>query len=124
MAAALAACASGVGGFVYGTGVGRNAEIASQRRSQDAAEAVRKTLQGQIDAAAIASQSKEYARQQSVREITHETHKIIEKPVYRNVCIDDAGVRLLDHAAAVANGAGGAAALGTAADAASGAAQP
>lgn len=124
MAAALAACASGIGGFVYGTGVGRNAEVASQRRAQDAAEAVRKKLQGQIDAAAIRSQNKEYQRQQSVREITHETLKIIDRPVYRNICIDADGVRLLDHAATVANGAGGTAALGAAADAASGAAQP
>lgn len=124
MAAALAACASGIGGFAYGTGVGRTAEVAAQKRADDAADAERAKLQGQIDAAAIASQSKEYARQQSTREITHETLKIIEKPVYRNVCIDADGVRLLDHAQAVANGQSGTAPVGTAADPAASAARP
>jgi hypothetical protein len=126
MAAALAACASGVGGFAYGTGVGRNAEIASQRRADQAAAKVRDELQGQIDADAIASQSKEYARQQSVREINNETIKIIEKPVYRNVCIDADGVRLLDRAQALANGDGEGAAqpLGTAASPATSGTRP
>lgn len=118
MAAALAACASGIGGFFYGTTVGRNAEQASQRRADTAAEAVRKTLQGQIDAAAIKAQSEEYQRQASVKEIHNETIKIIDRPIYRNVCIDSDGVRLLDRAQAVANGDGasGTASVGTAAD--------
>lgn len=124
MAAALAACAAGAGGFAYGTTVGRNAELAAQKRADDAAKAVRDELQGQIDAAAIAAQSKEYARQQSIREITNETIKIIDRPVYRNICLDADGVRLLDRAQAIANGQGGTAPLGTAADPATSGTQP
>lgn len=124
MAAALAACASGIGGFFYGTSMGRAAEVAAQKRADDAADAVRQQLQGQIDAAAIAAQNKEYQRQASVREIHNETIKIIDRPVYRNVCIDADGVRLLDHAAATANGEGGTAPVGTAADAAARPARP
>ncbi|MCC2603015.1 hypothetical protein [Sphingopyxis yananensis] len=124
MAAALAACASGIGGFFYGTSMGRAAEVAAQKRADDAADAVRQQLQGQIDAAAIAAQNKEYQRQASVREIHNETIKIIDRPVYRNVCIDADGVRLLDHAATVANGAGGTPPVGTATDTAHGPARP
>lgn len=120
MAAALAACASGVGGFAYGTSVGRNAEVAAQRRADAAAKKVRDELQGRIDAAAIAAQSKEYERQQSVREIHNETVKIIDRPIYRNLCIDADGVRLLDRAQETANGQSGTPPVGTAAAAAEG----
>ncbi len=124
LAAALAACGSGIGGFFYGTSVGRDAEQASQRRADAAAAKVRDDLQKKIDAAATAAQSAEYQRQESVREIHNETLKIIEKPVYRNMCVDADGVRLLDHAAAIANGENRAAPLGTAASTATSSAPP
>lgn len=103
MAAALAACAAGMGGFVYGTGVGVAQEQAAQKRADDAREAERKRLQGLIDASSEAAQAKEYARQGSVREIYHESQKVIERPIYRTVCVDVDGVGLLDRAAATAN---------------------
>ena len=63
MAAALAACAAGIGGFFYGTSVGVAQEQASQKRADDAREAERKKLQGKLDASSEAAQAKEYARQ-------------------------------------------------------------
>ena len=118
LAGALASCVAGIGGFFYGTHIGAAQEQAAQKRADDAAEAERQKLQGQIDALAGAHQAAEYARQTSVREIYHESQKIVERPVYRNVCIDADGVRLLDRAAQVANGQGEPDPADTASDAA------
>lgn len=106
LAGALAACVAGIGGFFYGTYVGTAQEQAAQKRADDATDVVREQLQGEIDAGAQAHQSTEYARQANVREIYRETQKVIERPVYRNVCVDADGVGLLDRAAAIANGEG------------------
>lgn len=103
MAAALAACTAGIGGYFYGNSIGHAQEQAAQKRANDAREAERKKLQGQLDASTEAAQVKEYARQGSVREIYHESQKVIERPVYRNICVDADGVGLLDRAAATAN---------------------
>jgi len=103
MAAALAACTAGIGGFFYGTSVGSAQEQAAQKRADDAREAERKKLQAQLDASTERAQAAEYARQGNVREIYNETQKVIEKPVYRNLCVDADGVGLLDRAAATAN---------------------
>ena len=103
MAAALAACTAGIGGFFYGNSVGHAQEQAAQKRADDAREAERKKLQGQLDASTEAAQTKEYARQGNVREIYHESQKVIERPIYRSVCVDADGVGLLDRAAATAN---------------------
>lgn len=43
-------------------------------------------------------------RQAAVREIDHETTTVIERPVYRNVCVDADGVSLLDRAQDLASG--------------------
>lgn len=123
LASALAACLTGIGGFAYGTRVGAAQEQAMQARAKAAADKVRDELQGQIDAHAEQRQSAEYARQANVREIYHETQKIIDRPVYRNVCIDADGVGLLDRAAAIANGEGVGPSAGAAAAVARGAAQ-
>lgn len=105
LAGALAACLAGIGGYVHGTRVGVAQEQAAQARADAAAAAERTRVQGQIDAVGTAHQESEYGRQVEVREITRESQKIIERPVYRDVCIDTDGVGLLDRAAAVANGA-------------------
>ena len=83
--------------------VGVAQEQASQQRADDARETERKKLQGKLDASSEAAQVKEYARQGSVREIYHESQKVIERPVYSSVCVDADGVGLLDRAAATAN---------------------
>lgn len=115
---ALMACAAGLGGYLHGISVGVAQEQAAQRRADAAAANIREELQGQIDRSATAFQAAENSRQSSVREIHHESQKIIERPVYTSVCVDADGVRLLDRAASVANGEGIAAAAGGAAAAA------
>jgi hypothetical protein len=106
LAGALAAAVTGFAGYLHGIGVGKNSERAVQFRVEMAAEAEREKLQSQIDAAAEKQQAAEYGRQTNVREIVRESQKIIERPVYRTVCVDADGVRLLDAAADVANGTG------------------
>jgi wobble nucleotide-excising tRNase len=123
LAGALAACVAGIGGFAYGTRIGTAQEQAAQKRADDAAEAERTKLQGQIDSSAQAHQSAEYQRQANVREIYHESQRIIERQVYRNVCVDADGVGLLDRAASIANGEGVRELAGTASETAPGPAQ-
>ncbi len=123
LAGALTASAAGIGGFFYGTSVGAAQEQAAQARANAAADKVRDELQGEIDAHAEQRQSAEYTRQANVREIYHETQKIIDRPVYRNVCIDPDGVGLLDRAATIANGAGLSPSAGAATAATPGSAQ-
>lgn len=101
---ALMACVAGFGGYVHGIGVGEAREQAVQKRADDAADAVTKKLQSQIDASDERYQATEYGRQSSVREIYHETQKVIDRPIYRTVCVDADGVGLLDRAAGTANG--------------------
>lgn len=124
LASALAACLTGIGGFAYGVKVGSAQEQAAERRADAAAQAERDERQSQIDASAQQHQANEQTRQTNVREIYHESQKIIERPVYRTVCIDSDGVGLLDRAAAAANGEGFAPAAGPASGAAQGPAQP
>ncbi|MFT3967098.1 MAG: hypothetical protein QM690_14555 [Sphingobium sp.] len=114
------AAVAGVGGFAYGTRVGTVMEQAAQKRADDAAEKVRQQLQAQIDASATQHQSAEYARQEQVREIYRETNTITERPIYSSICVDADGVRLLDRAAAVANGEPVAAPAGGTGEAAAG----
>ncbi|MEJ7933663.1 hypothetical protein WG907_05230 [Sphingobium sp. AN558] len=104
MAAALAACTAGVGGYFYGASVGRSQEQAAQKRADDARDGEINKLQAQIDASTERAQAAEYARQGQVREIYDATRKVVEKPVYRNLCVDADGVGLLDSAADTANG--------------------
>ena len=104
LAAALAACLTGAAGFAYGLSVGAAQEQAAQRRADAARDAERAKLQGQIDASTKRHQSAEYRRQNNVRTIYHDSQKIIDRPVYRTLCVDADGVGLLDRAAATANG--------------------
>jgi hypothetical protein len=123
LAGALAACVAGIGGFAYGVKVGTAQEQAAQKRADDAAETERAKRQDVADAAAEQHQVAEYARQTNTREITREVATIVERPVYRSTCLDADGVRLLDRAAAVANGASIGEPAGTAAEASEPAAQ-
>lgn len=122
LAGALAACLVGIGGYVHGVRMGVAQEQAAQKRADKAANKIRNELQARIDASAENHQGQEYARQSAVREIYHESQEIVDRPVYRDVCVDADGVGLLDRAAATANGAGVGDPAGTAALAAGGAA--
>lgn len=124
LVSALAACLTGIGGFAYGVRVGTAQEQAAEHRAQAKADKVRGELQSQIDASAQQHQANQNARQAGVREIYHDSQKIIERPVYGTVCVDADGVGLLDRAAATANGEGLAPAAGAPAGAAEGTPQP
>lgn len=67
-----------------------------------AQDAMRKA-QGAMDRVAETGARAALAQQQETRNIYHETMRIIERPVYRAVCVDADGVGLLDRAAGNAN---------------------
>lgn len=78
--------------------------------------------------AAIERMTSEQLLADQAREITHkeiirESVQIIDRPVYRSVCIDADGLRLLDQIAGNANGQNPAASAHTAAGTATGTAQ-
>lgn len=93
-----------IGAFFYGQGVGK----AKCERSHLAAQAEanhKRDLQiaaAQDADAELAEQ--DVARETIVREITREVPRIIDRPVYRNVCVDADGVRLIRRAVGAANG--------------------
>ncbi|MFT4091331.1 MAG: hypothetical protein QM645_11405 [Asticcacaulis sp.] len=91
------------GAYGLGRNDGRNAEIVAQARLKSAAEAERLKLQTDIDALALTAARIESARQGAVREIHEKTYEIIDRPVYRNLCVDTDGVRIIDQAVAIAN---------------------
>jgi hypothetical protein len=103
---AVAGLAALIGAYFYGVGDGKDHVRAEISASLDqAARAMRRAEQA-ISAARVAAARRESQRQQIVREVYHEIPTIVRgDPVYRNVCISDDGVRLLDKAAGAANGA-------------------
>lgn len=105
--AALALGLSGatwVAGYLHGLDVGRQREEAVTRKSIDAANAARDRLRTLIEQAVLKHLEAEQARQSTQREIVRESERVVERPVYRSQCVDADGVRLLDRAAANANG--------------------
>lgn len=67
----------------------------------------RDAKQKQIDQLEKAATQREQDRQVEVRNVYTEIPKLIDRPVYRNVCVDGDGVRLLDRAQAAAGGHAG-----------------
>lgn len=112
LAGVLALAAAFGGGFVKGEDMARGQEAAKQAAALTAAIADRDVKQRQIDALEAAAAIRETARQETVREITREIPTIVHDPVYRNVCVGDAGVRALDRAQGAANGGDPGAAAG------------
>ena len=92
------------GAYVTGRADGKAIEVGAQARADKAVEKERAAHQLIVDQLNTGGQEQETARATSVREIFHETRTVTERPVYRNVCVDTDGVRLLDKAWGVANG--------------------
>lgn len=90
--------------YIAGRRDGRAIADGKQAAVDRAVENVRGSREAAVAQGEAAGQARETDRQTHVREITRETSTITERPVYRNVCIDADGVRILDRAAAVANG--------------------
>lgn len=109
---ALVAIAMLAAAYLFGRSDGKAIEVAAQARVEAAVKVEREQRETKLDLVGGAAATKETARVENVREIYRESHTITERPVYRNVCVDADGMRLLDQAANVANGEdpGGAAA--------------
>lgn len=90
--------------YIAGRRDGRAIADGKQAAVDRAVEKERGKREAAVAQGDAAGQARETDRQTHVREITRETNTITERPVYRNVCVDADGVRILDRAAAVANG--------------------
>jgi len=116
--ALLLAGLAGAGGYFHGLDTGRTRERAENFKAITAAQDAADRLRREIADHAMEAFSADQRRQDTVREIRHESREIVERPVFRNICIDPDGVRLLDRAADAANGHDPAASSGDAARAA------
>lgn len=92
------------GAYGFGRSDGAAIEISKQSAIEAAVRKEQDRRQDQVDDGALAAAELETRRQASVKEIYHETERLVDRPVYRNVCVDADGLRILDQAAAVANG--------------------
>lgn len=90
--------------YVAGRRDGRAIADGKQAAVEKAVAIERNKNEAAVAATDAASAVKETDRQSLVREITRETHTITDRPVYRNVCVDGDGVRLIDRATVIANG--------------------
>lgn len=101
---AIAAFAAILGAFFYGQGVGK----AKCERDHAVAQAAANKLRDRQIAVAQDRDAElaeaEVVRETIVREITREVPRIIDRPVYRNVCVDADGVQLIRRAVGAANG--------------------
>lgn len=105
----VAGLAALIGAFFFGRSTGIDHERA---RNLAALEKGRKAIEqsiAQVQAVDRARVEQEGQRQTIVREIYREVPKILDRPVYRNVCVDADGVRIIRRAVAAANGRGDAA---------------
>ncbi len=102
--ALVLAALAGFGGYGHGLDVGRQRERAATFEQVNKANEARDRLRVQIEEAAIRHMEADQNRQSTQREIVRESVRIVDRPVYRNQCIDGDGVRLLDRAADNANG--------------------
>ena len=110
LGAAIAALLAVIGAYAFGRHDGRQIEVAAHlaaaSASSSAASSVRAELHGRIAELTTEVTTAEQQRQSSVREIRHETERVIERPVYSELCVDPDGVRILTTAAGIANGQG------------------
>ena len=98
------ALALAIGAYFMGDSAGANRVIA--RDAREAAKAARDDAKRTRELIAVRNEQEvaEGQRRDTVREIYRDVPKILERPVYRDVCGDADGLRLLRRAAANANG--------------------
>lgn len=101
---AIGALLLAIAAYFHGVEVGvdkqRSADLAATLKEEKARVARLEAGQKQDDVAASAG----VERETTIREITREVPKIIDRPVYRNVCVDADGVQLIGRSVAAANG--------------------
>lgn len=97
-------CALASAAFMGGTYTGRalcqNGYFKAEQKAEVKRDAIVAAAQSQDQLAA----DHEAVRQSVVREIVREVPKLVDRPVYRNVCVDADGVRILQRAVDAANG--------------------
>ncbi|WP_185829153.1 hypothetical protein [Sphingomonas ginkgonis] len=121
--AAIAVLAAAVGGYLEGKSAGVHQEEAAELKREREQQLSAERMQRSIDEYERASAQREAGRQAEVRYVYREVPRVVAgSPVYRNGCLDAAGIELLDRAAASANSEGGAATPGRSAEAAGSAA--
>lgn len=101
--AALALIASHGCAYVKGRAAGAASVQAKYAKAAEKAGKAMAKAQTRIDAIGTAGAAASSQQDQDNRSIRNEIPRIIERPVYRNLCVDDAGVGLFDRAAASAN---------------------
>ena len=104
IAAAVGALLLVIGAFFYGRHVGYTECENDRLKAAAAAQEKREKQIGQAQAGDAKAAEADVQRETIVREITREVPKVIDRPVYRNVCIDADGVRLIGRAVEAANG--------------------
>lgn len=102
LALAGAVALIGSHGWAYMKGRGAGASSVQAKYERAAAKAVKamKSAQAGIDRIGAIGAQAAAEQDQENRSIYRETLRIIERPVYRTVCVDADGVGLLDRAAA------------------------
>jgi hypothetical protein len=97
--------------FASGVGVGVKWEKGQQAvrdtQAREQADEVRRQQLRGVDTAAEGHENDKAAIQTVFRTITKEVEHVVEKPVYRNVCIDPDGLRVANRAIAGAAAASG-----------------
>jgi hypothetical protein len=93
-----------IAAYVLGRTDGAAIVRGEQAAVNDALDQERGRREGQLQKVDAGGAMLELERQAEVREIVRYVPQIIDRPVYRNVCVDGDGMRLLDRAAAAANG--------------------
>ena len=104
LVAVIAAIALLAGAYAFGRSDGSAIERDAQAKVDAATSKLREERQQLVDQLAGAAAAQETKAFGQMRELVRESHTIVERPVYRNLCVDADGVRILDAAAALANG--------------------
>lgn len=90
--------------FFFGTLFGMKVESAGWLRAQQKADQKHEQVVAKAQDQDVKQATADQGQQVIIREIIREVPKIIDRPVYRNVCIDGDGVRSLRRAVDAANG--------------------
>lgn len=104
IAAGIGALLLIAGVFFYGRHVGYMECENDRLKAAAAAQEKREKQIVTAQAADAKAAEADVQRETIVREITREVPRIIDRPVYRNVCVDADGVRLIGRAVEAANG--------------------
>lgn len=99
-ASALTTIVGFAGGVTVGRAMCQNGYFKAAQKAEAKHAAVVTSAQALDQQAA----DREVGRQTIVREIVREVPKLVDRPVYRNVCVDADGVQLLQRAVDAANG--------------------